>query len=118
MCSSMMLRRLKLQSATSTSCLEQRLNIDRCFPHRTSGEVNGGNSVADRHAPSAKHRKILVGNLPDASTREALLELFSQGGPAEDAVIIQDRPTNKSGGFGFVYSAEAESSEAAMNYSE
>lgn len=54
--------------------------------------------------------KVYVGNLDYAVTKEALEELFSKAGQVTDAVVITDRNTGRSKGFGFV---EFDSEEAA-----
>ncbi|VDO13977.1 unnamed protein product [Rodentolepis nana] len=55
-------------------------------------------------------RKIFVGGLPYETTDAKLREFFEQFGPIEEAVVITDRATQKSRGYGFVtmvYSADA-----------
>jgi len=46
--------------------------------------------------------RIYVGNLSFDTTVEALEALFSNFGQVDDAVIINDRETGRSKGFGFV----------------
>ena len=46
--------------------------------------------------------KIYVGNLSFQSSDQTLRELFSKHGDVEEAVIITDRDTGRSRGFGFV----------------
>ena len=46
--------------------------------------------------------RIYVGNLSFQSTQEALEGLFSNFGQVNDCVIINDRETGRSKGFGFV----------------
>lgn len=47
-------------------------------------------------------RKIFVGGLPYETTDAKLREFFEQFGPIEEAVVITDRATQKSRGYGFV----------------
>ena len=47
-------------------------------------------------------KKIFVGNLPWSVGYDKLKELFMPFGEIEDAVVIADKMTNKSKGFGFV----------------
>ncbi len=47
-------------------------------------------------------KKLYVGNLPYTATDEELRELFAQHGSVESAVVITDRETGRSRGFGFV----------------
>lgn len=46
--------------------------------------------------------KLFVGGLPYHTTDETLREFFLQFGDIEEAVVIHDRVTGKSKGYGFV----------------
>ncbi len=46
--------------------------------------------------------KLFVGGLPYHTTDETLRAFFSQFGDIEEAVVIHDRATGKSKGYGFV----------------
>lgn len=46
--------------------------------------------------------KIYVGNLPFSIDDEKLKELFTVYGDVSEAILIKDRQTNRSKGFGFV----------------
>jgi len=46
--------------------------------------------------------KIYVGNLNYSVTADQLKELFSQAGKVADCVVINDKYTGRSKGFGFV----------------
>lgn len=46
--------------------------------------------------------KLFVGGLPYHTTDKSLREHFSVFGDIEEAVVITDRQTNKSRGYGFV----------------
>jgi len=59
--------------------------------------------------------KLFVGNLAWESTQDELKELFSQFGEIEDAVIITDRYSGRSKGFGFVTFAEESSAQEAIS---
>lgn len=48
--------------------------------------------------------KIFVGGLPYHTTDKTLREYFEQFGDIEEAVVITDRQTGKSRGYGFVCS--------------
>lgn len=66
-------------------------------------------------------KKLFVGNIDWGSTEEDLNQLFSQHGAVEEAIIIKDRATNRSKGFGFVTftnDAEADAAVAALNEHE
>jgi RNA recognition motif-containing protein len=65
--------------------------------------------------------KLYVGNLSYSVTGSQLKELFSQYGEIKDAVVIKDRDTDRSKGFGFIElssPAEAEKACDALNGKE
>ena len=47
-------------------------------------------------------KRIYVGNLPWSTTDEELQEAFAKFGAVNSAVVIKDRETGRSRGFGFV----------------
>lgn len=58
-------------------------------------------------------KKLFVGSLSYSTTEDALREYFSQAGNVESAVIITDKMTGRSKGFGFVeYATEKEAKKA------
>lgn len=59
-------------------------------------------------------KKLFVGNISWNTTDEQLNELFSQYGTVDEAVIIKNRMTGRSKGFGFVTFANAEEADAAI----
>ena len=59
-------------------------------------------------------KKIYVGNLNYATTESTLRNIFSQYGTIVSAVIIKDRFTEQSKGFGFVEMADEQSAAAAI----
>jgi len=61
-----------------------------------------------------QNNKIFVGNLPWEMRDDKLREVFSQFGEITDAVVIVDRRTNRSKGFGFVTFATPEAAQAAI----
>jgi RNA recognition motif-containing protein len=56
--------------------------------------------------------KIYVGNLSWSATDEDLNEFFSAFGKVHSAVVVKDRETGRSRGFGFVEMDSAEAQEA------
>lgn len=58
---------------------------------------------------------IYVGNLPHATTDDELRDAFEEFGSVDSAVIIKDKFTGKSRGFGFVEMPERDEAEAAIN---
>ena len=63
--------------------------------------------------------KLYVGNLSYSATEEQLKELFAQYGEVKDVVIIKDRMTSRSKGFGFVeLSSDSEIQNAIDNLND
>lgn len=60
-------------------------------------------------------KKLYVGGLPYATTDEELKEAFSQAGTVESAVIIMDKMSGRSKGFGFVEMSSDEEAQAAID---
>lgn len=59
------------------------------------------------------NKKLYVGNLPYSTTDDSLKEIFSEVGAVESAVVITDRQSGRSKGFGFVeMSSESEAQTA------
>lgn len=58
--------------------------------------------------------KLYVGNLDYATTGDQLQQLFSQAGTVVEAVVISDRFSGRSKGFGFVEMSSAEEAKAAI----
>ena len=61
--------------------------------------------------------KIFVGSLPWSINNDSLKELFAQYGEVTEAIVIMDRETNRSKGFGFVTFANQESAQKALEMS-
>lgn len=59
--------------------------------------------------------KLYIGNLPYTVDGEALKSLFAQFGEVVDAVIISDKFSGRSKGFGFVTMSDDASAEKAAN---
>lgn len=58
--------------------------------------------------------KLYVGNLNYRTEQESLRSLFTQFGDVVSAVILTDRDTGRSRGFGFVEMSDADSASAAI----
>jgi len=58
--------------------------------------------------------KLFVGNISWGISDEALKEAFSQAGTVVSAIIIKDRATQRSKGFGFVEMSSPEEAQAAI----
>lgn len=58
--------------------------------------------------------KLFVGNLDYTVTSDELRDLFSQAGTVADAVVITDKMSGRSRGFGFVEMSSDEEAKAAI----
>ncbi len=58
--------------------------------------------------------KLYVGNLSYQTSDSDLQQLFSQAGQVESTILITDRDTGRSRGFGFVEMASREEGERAI----
>jgi|TARA_B100000809_G_C14989034_1_gene477311 RNA recognition motif-containing protein len=58
--------------------------------------------------------RIYVGNLPYTTQDEDLNEAFSAFGEVESTIVIRDRETGRSRGFGFVEMSDDSSATAAI----
>lgn len=58
--------------------------------------------------------KLYVGNLSYAVTGDQLAELFAQAGQVSSSVVISDRFSGRSKGFGFVEMADEEMAKKAI----
>jgi len=59
-------------------------------------------------------KKLYVGGLPYATTDNELKDAFSQAGTVSSAVIIMDKMTGRSKGFGFVEMSSDEEAQTAI----
>lgn len=59
-------------------------------------------------------KKLYVGGLPYATTEDTLKDLFAQAGAVESAIIIMDKMTGRSKGFGFVEMSSDEEAQKAI----
>ena len=59
-------------------------------------------------------KKLYVGGLPYATTDTELKEAFAQAGSVESAVIIMDKMSGRSKGFGFVEMSSDEEAQKAI----
>jgi RNA recognition motif-containing protein len=58
--------------------------------------------------------KLFVGGLPFSTSEDRLREVFAQAGQVESAVVVTDRSTGRSRGFGFVEMATSEEADQAV----
>jgi len=59
--------------------------------------------------------KLYVGNLPYSTTDDDLRTLFAEVGTVKSAMVITDRDTGRSKGFGFVELASQEEAQKAIS---
>ncbi|OGI81795.1 hypothetical protein A3E95_00525 [Candidatus Nomurabacteria bacterium RIFCSPHIGHO2_12_FULL_44_22b] len=59
--------------------------------------------------------KLYVGGLPYSTQEDALKDLFAQAGAVISAVIIMDKMSGRSKGFGFVEMGSAEEAQKAIS---
>ncbi|KAI9334158.1 hypothetical protein BDR26DRAFT_990605 [Obelidium mucronatum] len=59
--------------------------------------------------------KIFVGNLSWGTTDESLQQAFSQYGVVTDSIVLKDRETGRSRGFGFVTMESSDEAQAAID---
>lgn len=60
-------------------------------------------------------KKLFVGNIAWTATEDDLRNLFSQQGEVEDLIILKDKFTNRSKGFGFVTFSNDEDANNAVS---
>ena len=60
------------------------------------------------------NKKLFVGNLPWGINNDSLRELFASVGEVIEAMVITDRMSGRSKGFGFVTFATEEAAQAAI----
>ncbi|MBP9816078.1 RNA-binding protein [Candidatus Woesebacteria bacterium] len=58
--------------------------------------------------------KLFIGGIPWSITSEALKELFASYGEITEAIIINDRDTGRSKGFGFVTFVNEDDAQKAL----
>lgn len=74
------------------------------------------NVLVARNAQYAEEmaNKLYVGNLPYSTTGDELQQTFSQAGQVSEAVVMMDKMTGRSRGFGFVTMASDEDAQKAV----
>ena len=60
------------------------------------------------------NKKLFVGNLPWGINNDSLRDLFASVGEVVEAMVITDRMSGRSKGFGFVTFATEEAAQAAI----
>src|SRR3989344_8135916 len=62
----------------------------------------------------AMSKKLYIGNLPYTTTTEELQQTFAQAGTVEEAIVMSDKITGRSRGFGFVTMADDAGAASAI----
>ncbi|HAU99427.1 MAG: RNP-1 like protein RNA-binding protein [Microgenomates group bacterium GW2011_GWF2_45_18] len=66
-----------------------------------------------------QNNKLYIGNLEFSVTTDELKELFAQFGTVTDAIVMVDKFSGRSRGFGFVtFATDKEASEAQLKMAE
>jgi len=78
-----------------------------------TGSSSGGTSSSSSSVKDTTFTKIFVGGLPYHTTDASLREHFQVYGEIEEAVVITDRQTGKSRGYGFVTMSDRLAAERA-----
>jgi RNA recognition motif-containing protein len=60
-------------------------------------------------------KKLYVGNLPYSATNDTLQEMFSEAGEVASAMVISDKFSGRSKGFGFVEMANDADADNAVS---
>ena len=60
-------------------------------------------------------KKLYVGNLPFSTSDDELRELAQQHGTVQECIVIKDRETGRSKGFGFVTFEESVDIDSIIN---
>lgn len=60
-------------------------------------------------------KKLFVGNIPWSASDEDLKKLFAEYGDVEEAIIIKDKFSGRSKGFGFVTFANDDDGDKAIS---
>ena len=64
---------------------------------------------------STMSNKLYVGNLSFDTTENELQDLFASAGAVQEVILIQDKITGRSKGFGFVTMTSAEDAKKAIS---
>lgn len=73
-----------------------------CSDHRGGGGYGGGYGGRGGGGSYSESKKIFVGGLAPSVTEQDFRSYFEEFGKTTDAVVMIDRDTQRSRGFGFV----------------
>ncbi|EER00884.1 pre-mRNA-splicing factor SF2, putative [Perkinsus marinus ATCC 50983] len=80
-------------------------------PQQGGNYVSGGGSGRSRESDD---RKLFIGGLPGACEKQHMDSYFSQFGPVEHTMVMYDRNTGRSRGFGFVVYSQLTDMETCL----
>lgn len=86
------------------------MSIDEVMQSMQGGDAEGGGAPQARTIPS----RLFVGGLAWRVTTDQLRAKFEEIGPVNDAVVVLDRDTGDSRGFGFVTMADRKDAGEAI----
>ncbi|KAF9985196.1 hypothetical protein BGZ75_003251 [Mortierella antarctica] len=96
---------------------EQRFDIsDLKLKKRVRESVVEGGGGDEEGRVGGRSAKLFIGGLSWNTTDDSLRQGFSEHGEVIDAIVVKDRETGRSRGFGFVTFADEESAEKAIEY--
>ncbi|KAJ5610193.1 hypothetical protein N7510_006912 [Penicillium lagena] len=72
------------------------------------------NDIAEPKTSQKTKRTLFVRSLPASATTESLVEHFSQSYVIKHAIVVSDRETKQSKGYGFVTFADLEDAQSAL----
>ncbi|EER00883.1 hypothetical protein Pmar_PMAR002953 [Perkinsus marinus ATCC 50983] len=74
------------------------------------------NNISNALNPNVTERKLFIGGLPSLVDRQTLWNYFSQFGPLEESVVMMDKLTGRSRGFGFITFVNVKDLESCLSY--
>ncbi|KAM7539641.1 hypothetical protein Aperf_G00000037572 [Anoplocephala perfoliata] len=85
---------------------------------RHNGEPVGGSlmysTLLFAQQALTRTKKVFIGGLPASTTKESLIEFFSQFGQIENCELIYDKDTKRMRGFGFIHFATEDAAEEVV----
>ncbi|CAB9501475.1 RNA-binding protein Musashi homolog [Seminavis robusta] len=101
--------------ATQTAPTESANPVTPMRPQNNNGTVDGRTNMMKSPPTKKDSRKLFVGGLPADVVEGEFREFFEQFGEVVDSVVMFDRETRRSRGFGFVTFRDPEVAERLLN---
>lgn len=79
------------------------------------GAVESSGRLCELVYSSHMNSKLYVGGIPYSTSEDALAQAFASAGTVQSAVIIKDRMSGRSKGFGFVEMSTEDEARAAID---